>query len=424
MEGKKAIVFAGGGSKGAYQVGAWKALNALGEAFDIAAGTSIGSINAGFYAQKDYEAAEKMWGEVTAGDIMKNGINLDVSFDGIFSQKENLKPFLKNYINTKSVDNTPFYEMVQKYYSAEKFFDSDIDYALMTVSFNGNIAGDKIPVEMTKEQLREYGEDAWKWICASCACYPVFPPMEIDGKSYIDGGYYDNIPVASAFKLGAERVVVVDLNTDNNHEGYIKHPRVTYIKPSRDLGAFLNFNREVLDRSIRLGFNDTMKVYGKYLGRLFTFIPGEDFSDKLSEISVLFTDILTKAESGFDFSSKVRFQRVNKLEGTTSVISSYLGKEKITEQDCFIGALELFLKALLFDDEKEYELPSLLYSLKTDVDGLYPMLEFDYEVAFTKVREFIKERHKGKNHELKKYDEDILLLIFTSLMRALQKIRL
>ena len=38
-------------------MGAWKALNELGETFQIATGTSIGSINAGFYVQHDFEAA-------------------------------------------------------------------------------------------------------------------------------------------------------------------------------------------------------------------------------------------------------------------------------------------------------------------------------------------------------------------------------
>ena len=56
---KKALVFAGGGSKGAYQLGAWKALEELGERFQIATGTSIGSINAAFYVQHDFAAAEK-----------------------------------------------------------------------------------------------------------------------------------------------------------------------------------------------------------------------------------------------------------------------------------------------------------------------------------------------------------------------------
>ncbi len=421
---KKAIVFAGGGSKGAYQIGAWKALNELGEVFQIATGTSIGSINAAFYVQNDYEAAEKMWGEITAGDIMKNGINLDVSFEGIFSQKENLFPFLKNYLNTKSVDNTPFLDMMKKYFSPEKFFASDVDYALMTVNFNGYTPSDIIPVEMKKTDMFPYGKNAWQWIAASAACFPVFPVMEIDGKNYIDGGYFDNIPVASAIRLGASRVVVVDLNTENNHEGYIKHPRVTYIRPSKDLGAFLNFNREVLDRSIRLGYNDTMKVYGKYLGNDFTFIPEENDIAILNEAAELFTDILTSAEAAFDFSGKVRYQRINKFEGCTTVISDFIGKEKPSEAEIFLGAFEMFLKAINYDEEKDYVLSELLYFLKSEVDGLYPLLEFDTASAFSRVREFIKEFGKNRHSEIKKYDEDVIMLIFTSFMRTLQRLKL
>lgn len=39
---KQAIALAGGGTKGAYQVGAWKAMRELGIPFDIVTGTSIG----------------------------------------------------------------------------------------------------------------------------------------------------------------------------------------------------------------------------------------------------------------------------------------------------------------------------------------------------------------------------------------------
>ncbi len=422
---KKAIVFAGGGSKGAYQLGVWKALNELGESFQIATGTSIGSINAAFYVQKDYAEAEKMWSEVTAGDIMKNGINLEVSFDSIFSQKENLVPFLKNYFNTKSVDNTPFINMIQRYFSPEKFFSSDIDYALITANFEGHIPTDVIPVEITKDDMYRWGDEAWKWIGASCACFPVFPAMKIDGKDYIDGGYYDNIPVASAIKLGAENIVVVDLKADNQHEGYIHHPRVTYIKPTKDLGAFLNFNREVLDRSIKLGYNDTMKVYGKYLGKLFTFLCNDEFRDVISQIAYVFISLLSESEAAFDFSGKIRFQRVNKLEGCTSILASYINKDRPDETDFFIAATEFFLNAIGYDDEKEYEISELLYHLKTEVDSLYPLLEFDTESAFLKVKEFIKSYGKNlKMPENKKIDEDRILLIFTSYIRALQRARL
>ncbi len=419
---KKAIVFAGGGSKGAYQLGAWKALQELGESFDIATGTSIGSINAAFYVQNDFAEAEKMWSEVTAGDIMENGINLDVSFETIFSQKENIIPFFKNYLNTKSADNTPFMNTLQRYFSKEKFFSSETDFALMTVNFKGYGHSDLVPVEITKADMAAYGDDAWKWIAASAACYPVFPVMEIDGQQYIDGGFYDNIPIASAIKLGAAKIVVVDLNTENNHEGYLRHPSVTYIKPSKDLGSFMNFDRNVLDRSIRLGYNDTMKAYGRYLGMHFTFLKDETGERYIEELSARFLEILSLMEAEFDFSSKVRYHRVNKLEGCTSILGEYCKKYSPTPQDIFVAALELLLRVLEYDDEKEYNAGELLYSIKTELDRIYPLLEFGTETSFPRVREFIQEKTgKKKLGPFRKIDEDRAMLILTSLMRAFQK---
>lgn len=414
---KKAIVFAGGGSKGAYQIGAWKALNELGETFDIAAGTSIGSINAAFYVQHDFDAAYELWQQLRAGDIMANGINLDKSFEMIFSQRDQLIPFVKNYINSKGADVAPFHEMLKKSYDPERFFASDVDYALMTVKFPS-----MEPVCVRKNDITDR-ENGWKWIAASAACFPVFPVMEIDGESYIDGGYYDNIPVASAFSLGADRVTVIDLKPENNHEGYIRHPWVTYIKPARDLGTFLNFDREVLDRSIKLGYDDTMKAYGKYLGRLFTFLPAEE-KEKYSSLSQLFLGVLTEMEAAFDFSGTVRFQRINKQPGCTSILSAKCADGKADEVGMFIAALETYLTLLGYDDLKEYTLDDLLYELKTDVDGLYPMLEFDARDAFNKMKEYIEKKTSEKNPELKKIDDDRQRLIITAFARTLQKMTL
>ena len=49
----KALVLGGGGAKGSYEVGVWKALNKLNMKFDIVTGVSIGSINGAFYAAND-----------------------------------------------------------------------------------------------------------------------------------------------------------------------------------------------------------------------------------------------------------------------------------------------------------------------------------------------------------------------------------
>ncbi len=424
MENKKAIVFAGGGSKGAYQLGVWKALNELGESFQIATGTSIGAINAAFYVQGDYTQAEKMWNEITAGDIMANGINFDVSFESIISQRDNLLPFIKNYFNTKSADNTPFINLLQNYFDADHFFSSPVDYALMTVQYKGFSPQDLIPVEIKKSDMAEKPLEAWKWIQASASCYPVFPPAEIESELYIDGGFYDNIPIASAFKLGAQSVVAVDLNTENNHEGYIRHPLVTYIKPSKDLGNFMNFGRNVLDRSVILGYNDTMKVYGKYLGYKFTFVPEAENEEKLSSAAHIFLNVLDEMEANFDFSQKVRYHRVNKLEGCTTILGRYCEKYFPTEKEIFISAFELLLRALSYDDEKVYDIDELLYYLKNEADRIYPLLEFDTASAFSKAREFISKFSTVKNTDFKKYDEDRLMLIYTSMLKALQRMKI
>lgn len=416
---KKAIVFAGGGSKGAYQIGVWQALNELGEEFQIATGTSIGSINAAFYVQHAFDAAYAMWKSLKAADIMVNGINFEKSFETIFSQRENLIPFIKNYIRSSGADVTPFHTMLKNNFDTGAFLASDIDYALMTVKFPS-----LDPFEVTKADMAKCDEP-WKWIAASAACFPVFPVMEIDGEEYADGGYYDNIPIASAFRLGADEVTVIDLKPENNHEGYIHHPRIKYIRPSRDLGTFMNFDKDAIDFSIELGHDDAMKAFGKYYGRIYTFIPDESCREKVAEYASVFIDKLTEMESRHDFSDsvgKLQLQRVNKLEGCTTLMSEELGIARPTEEDLFFAAFERFMRFFAYSPDKDYMLNDILYEFKMRVDGLYPLFEYDHETAFSTLMRFIDASCEPKNPELKILEDEREQLIACAFIRTLQQI--
>ena len=415
---KKAVVFAGGGSKGAYQAGAWKALDELGEQFDIAAGTSIGSINAAFYVQHDFENAYEMWNNLTVDSIMTNGVNMDKSIESIVQQREQLFPFLRTVVSQKGADVTPFHEKLKTYFNAEKFFGSEVDFALVTVKYPSFA-----PVEVFKRDMLPLGQEAWQWLAASGACWPVFPVMNVCGEDYVDGGYFDNIPVAPAFKLGATEAVVIDLKQKKNHAGYLHHPRIRYIKPSRDLGAFLNFEKDALQRSIRLGYNDTMKAYGRYFGRQYTFLPEDDVARSAVEwLADKFLDILTVAEADFDFSGSVKTrQRVNNLEGCTTLLAAELGVFRPTEEELVLEALEWLLRLLGYDPDSEYKLWGLLFELKNRVDGLYPLLEYDIGKAFSTVRAFAAAQGGKKNPEYKKTEDDRHMLVYVSLIRALQQ---
>ena len=61
---KKAIVLCGGGAKGAYQIGALKALNKVGYKYDIVTGTSVGALNGAFAVMGDIKKAENIWSKL------------------------------------------------------------------------------------------------------------------------------------------------------------------------------------------------------------------------------------------------------------------------------------------------------------------------------------------------------------------------
>ena len=70
--GKKAVVLSGGGARGAYQAGAWKALRELDYQFDIVTGTSVGALNAAMMASGDFDRAITLWQEISPEAVLKN----------------------------------------------------------------------------------------------------------------------------------------------------------------------------------------------------------------------------------------------------------------------------------------------------------------------------------------------------------------
>ena len=67
---KRAVVLSGGGSRGGYEVGVWRALRELGLDFQIVTGMSVGSLNGLMMVQGDYEKAVEMWKALTPEQVM------------------------------------------------------------------------------------------------------------------------------------------------------------------------------------------------------------------------------------------------------------------------------------------------------------------------------------------------------------------
>ena len=65
-----ALALEGGGAKGAYQIGAWKALREAGVKIDAVAGTSVGALNGALIVMGDLEKAEAIWENIRYSQVM------------------------------------------------------------------------------------------------------------------------------------------------------------------------------------------------------------------------------------------------------------------------------------------------------------------------------------------------------------------
>ncbi len=261
---KRALVLGGGGSKGAYEIGVWKALNELDIHFDIVTGTSIGAMIGAMYVQQQYDRCAEFWSNLSIDDIILNGVNLDVDIELMMSQKGKYKSFLKSYIQNKGADISPFIDKLKKYFDAELFFQSHIDYGCMCVNFTKKKHQPILKRDMNPENALDY-------IIASASCFPAFPMKEINNEKFIDGGYYDNVPIKLAKSMGAEEIIAVDLKAVGKKK--IHHPmkNLIYIEPQVSLGSFLLFDQTLIQRNMILGYQDTMKKFHRYIGSIYTF---------------------------------------------------------------------------------------------------------------------------------------------------------
>lgn len=259
---KLGLVLSGGGSKGAYEIGVYAALKMLKKDIDVVTGTSIGAINGVFIVQKDLKGALKFWDHINFKTIYdENGFPPleDENLSKIYMQ------YAKGFINEGGLDIYKMKKIFDDYFKPHKFFNSNIDYGLVTYNFSKNKPAEIKKKDLTKETIKDY-------VLASASCYPAYKPYLINDEMYIDGGYYDNIPINLAIDLGATEIIAVDLRAI----GFKKNIKdktvdVTYITPRNKIGSFLVFDKVQARRAIKLGFNDTMKTFGKLEGDKFTF---------------------------------------------------------------------------------------------------------------------------------------------------------
>lgn len=251
---KLGLVLEGGGVKGAYQVGAMKALDELGVSYDGIAGTSIGAINGALYLDGGIEKMFTVWKEIKTNTIYELTEEEIEAIKGM-----NVTPAILKVLKEKRLKTIKM--LADSYQKSQNFFENlvsedDIrssgkEYGLVTFDISEMQPFEKMMGDIEDGKLVDY-------IIAS-ATFPIFPPKVIDGKKYIDGGVYDNMPINLLARNGYNKILVIRTNIES------KPPKrkiekegldLFYITPQADLGLAMAFSSSKVHAFMTSGYAD------------------------------------------------------------------------------------------------------------------------------------------------------------------------
>lgn len=235
------LVLSGGMAKGAYQIGALKALSNFIPREDICciSCASIGVLDGYAYATDKLDMAEQMWKEICIEDTR------------LF-----ISQVLRSCILQEDIKNL---------YSQTDVLPKDFYVSLVDVTHMKLIYKN-----LAKEDMEKYTS-----VLKASVAMPVYnQTVKIDGTCYYDGAMLDNIPVYPLLNKKLDYIICLHFDTynyrfENKHFDrkiiQITFPNENFIKQS------LVFKKENIERMITRGYDHT--------NYLLKNIIGEDYTD-------------------------------------------------------------------------------------------------------------------------------------------------
>ena len=276
------LVLEGGGAKGAYQIGAWKALKEANIRIKGIAGTSVGALNGALICMGDLEKAESLWENISYSQIMSVD---DKIMEDIFKQKKISRDALKDmmdYISDGGVDITPLKELIAECVDEEKIQNSPMDLYIHTFSVDEmrelNVDLKEIEPELIKD-----------FLLASSYIFPIFKSEKLHGKTYIDGGAINNVPVDTLIEKEYKDIIIVRI-FGIGREKKVKIPEDTTIytiAPTVSLGSILDFNPKRSKMHLKRGYFDTMRVLYGLAGKIYYIDESEEECYYLKQLTDL-----------------------------------------------------------------------------------------------------------------------------------------
>lgn len=371
------LVLEGGGAKGAYQIGAWKALKEAGIRIKGIAGTSVGALNGALICMGDLEKAESLWKNISYSQIMSVD---DKVMEDIFKQKKISRDVLKDmmdYISAGGVDITPLKELIAECVDEEKIQNSPMDLYIHTFSVDEmrdlNVDLKGIEPELIKD-----------FLLASSYIFPIFKSEKLHGKTYIDGGAINNVPIDTLIEKEYKDILVVRI-FGIGREKKVKIPEDTTIytiAPTVSLGSILDFNPKRSKIHLKRGYFDTMRVIYGLAGKIYYIDEQEKECYYLRQLTELSQDIYVYLADVY----KLEVQESRAVRNLTEIILPVIAEEmKLSKEwsyrELYLSILEATAKICRIQKYKIYT----LQELQDRVREKLPSLEGEELPAFVQI---------------------------------------
>ena len=252
------LVLDGGGARGAYQIGAWKARKEAGVKISAVAGTSVGALNGALICMDDLEKAEKIWSEMEFSRVM----SVDDDWMRQFFQGEqklgDILAELGRVFRDGGVDAAPLRKLIHENVDEEKIRGCGKEFFIVTFSLT-----DMKELELSVLDIPEGRLEDFLLASAYLVGFKN-EPME-DGKRYIDGGIFNNVPADVLVEKGYTDLIEIRIY------GPGREPRVSLpedgemyqIGPRVKLGSIIEFDRERSRQNMKIGYYDAKRMlYG------------------------------------------------------------------------------------------------------------------------------------------------------------------
>ena len=337
------IVLEGGGAKGAYQVGAWRALREAGIRIKGAAGTSVGALNGALICMDDFEKAERIWENISYSRVMDVDDELmerlrkfslkDISSLASLNVGELITGAIR-VLRDGGFDIAPLRALIEDVVDEEKIRNSDRELYVVTYSIS-----DRQPLIANVKEA----------------------PEGTVADLLMARGYKDVI-VLRIYGYGVDTEKKLEVPGGVN---------LYHVAPRRDLGGLLEFDRRRARRNMLLGYFDGKRMLYGLAGRVYYIDAPEGepyYLDKMmSEIQSLISYMKPELEAAGEVKTgrEVQKETIAGYRVYTEQIFPRLAKElKLKEgwdyKELYLSILEDLAKQYRISRFKIYTVEELL----------------------------------------------------------------